>query len=136
MTTLNFIKLYLVTIPVFLILDLIWLGLISKDFYQKHIGFLLKTNVNWAAAIAFYILFIAGIIIFATAPAIEKNSIQQALIYGCLFGLISYATYDLTNLATLKGWPLTVTIVDLIWGAVISGSVSTAGFYLYKLFIK
>jgi Predicted membrane protein len=84
----------------------------------------MKPDINWLAAIIFYLLFISGLVIFVILPAVEKHSLGHALIFGALFGLISYATYDLTNLATLKDWPLQVTIVDLIWGTVLASSIS------------
>ena len=119
-----FIKLYGIALPVFFSTDMVWLGLIAKNFYTKYIGLLMKTDVNWTAAILFYLLFIGGLVIFVISPAIEKHSIVHALLYGALFGLITYATYDLTNLATLKDWPLLVTVVDLAWGMVVSSAVS------------
>ena len=119
-----FIKLYLIALPVFLIIDMIWLVLVAKNFYAKYIGFLMKNDINWIAALVFYLIFIVGLIVFVITPALDKNSWVTALLLGALFGLITYATYDLTNLATIKDWPLIVTIVDLIWGMVLSGSVS------------
>lgn len=120
-----FLKLYLIALPVFFAIDMVWLGLIAKNFYAKYIGFLMRTDVNWTAALLFYFLFIAGLVVFVITPAFEKHSWETALILGALFGLITYATYDLTNLATLKDWPLLVTIVDLLWGMTVSASVST-----------
>ena len=89
-------------------------------------------QVNWPAAMTFYLLFIAGILIFAILPAVEKDSLNHALLYGVLFGFFTYATYDLTNLATLKDWPIKVVIIDIIWGMVLTGSVATAGFYILR----
>lgn len=126
----NFIKIYLITLPIFFAIDLIWLGVIAKNFYREHLGNLLKDNVNWTAAIIFYLMFIAGMIIFVISPAIEKNSWMSALIYGALFGLITYATYDLTNLATLKGFPVTVVIADMLWGMILSASVSIISYFV------
>jgi uncharacterized membrane protein len=103
---------------------MVWLVLVAKKFYADQIGFLMKPDINWAAAIIFYLLFIAGLIIFVILPAVEKHSWIHAVLYGALFGLITYATYDLTNLATIKDWPLTVTIVDLIWGSTLAATVS------------
>ncbi len=120
-----FIKLYLIALPVFFLIDMIWLGLVAKSFYANQIGYLLKPDVNWVAAIIFYLLFIVGLIAFVVTPAMEAGSWKYALGYGALFGLITYATYDLTNLALTKDWPLLVTIVDLIWGAVLAALVST-----------
>lgn len=119
-----FVKLYLIALPVFLAIDMLWLGLVAKGFYAKQIGFLMKTNINWLAAIIFYLIFIIGLVLFVIMPALDKNSWRQALLLGALFGLITYATYDLTNLATLKNWPLLVTFVDLLWGTIIAASVS------------
>lgn len=121
-----FIRLYCIALPIFFAIDMVWLGVAAKNFYAKHVGFLMKANVNWAAAILFYLLFIAGLVVFVVAPAIEKGSWVRALFFGALFGLITYATYDLTNLATLKDWPLVVTVVDLIWGMALAASVSVA----------
>ena len=125
-----FTKLFFIALPVFFIIDMVWLALIAKNFYREQIGFLMKPDINWTAAIIFYILFIAGLVLFVIAPAYEKQSWIQALLLGILFGLVSYATYDLTNLATLKDWPLKVTIVDLIWGMVLAGSVSVITYFI------
>ena len=125
-----FIKLYLIALPVFLAIDMIWLGLVAKDFYAKQIGYLMKTDINWSAAIIFYLLFIVGLVVFVISPALDKNSWQQALLLGALFGLITYATYDLTNLATMKNWPLIVTIVDLLWGTILAASVSVITYFI------
>jgi len=119
-----FVKLFLIALPVFFAIDIVWLALVAKNFYQQQIGFLMRPNVNWVAAIIFYLLFIAGLITFVISPAVIKQSWVHALLYGALFGLITYATYDLTNLATIKDWPLLVTIVDLIWGSVLAAAVS------------
>jgi uncharacterized membrane protein len=110
-----FLKLYAIALPVFFVIDIIWIGLVAKNFYRDQIGFMLKNDVNWTAAIIFYLLFIFGLIIFVISPAVEKSSWKHALLLGALFGLVCYATYDLTNLALTKDWPLLVTIVDLIW---------------------
>jgi uncharacterized membrane protein len=123
-------KLYLIALPIFLIIDMIWLGLIAKNFYSKQIGLLMKTNINWVAAFVFYALFILALVIFVIAPAVEKKMWLNALLYGALFGLVTYATYDLTNLATLKDWPLVVTVVDLLWGAFIASSVSVITYFV------
>lgn len=90
----------------------------------------MKTNINWPVAIIFYLLFIIGLVIFAIAPAIEKKSLASAVLMGGLFGFFTYATYDLTNLATLKNWPLTVSIVDIIWGTILAASVSTVTYLI------
>ncbi len=125
-----FLKLYAIALPVFFAIDMVWLGLVAQDFYRGQIGSLMKTDFNWTAAILFYLLFIGGLIFFVIAPAVEKKSWMDALLIGALFGFMTYATYDLTNLATLKDWPLTVTIVDLAWGTTLAASVSTVTYFI------
>ena len=124
------LKLSLIALPIFFVIDMAWLLLFAKKFYQTQIGFLMKPNINWVAAIIFYLLFIAGLVTFVISPAVEKHSWVHAILYGALFGLITYATYDLTNLATLKDWPLFVTVVDLIWGTVLAASISVITYFI------
>ncbi len=124
------VYLYLLTIPVFFAIDMLWLGLIARRFYRNQLGQLLRSNVNWTAAIIFYLLYILGILIFAVMPALENSSLRQAILMGGLFGFFAYATYDLTNLATLKDWPVRVVVVDMIWGVVLTSSVSSASFLI------
>jgi len=125
-----FIKLFLIAFPVFFVIDMVWLVLVAKRFYSKQIGFLMKPDITWYAAIIFYLLFIAGLVTFVITPAVEKHSWTHALLFGAFFGLITYATYDLTNLATMKNWPLLVTVVDLVWGMVVSASVSVIAYLI------
>lgn len=120
-----FFKMYLVALGVFMVVDFTWIGFVAKNFYREQIGYLLAPNVNWPAAIIFYLLFIVGLVVFVIAPAVDNHSLMRALLYGAFFGLITYATYDLTNLATTRDWPLLVTFVDMAWGAVLAASVST-----------
>lgn len=127
-----FWKLYFITLPIFFAVDMAWLGLIAKNFYAKYVGTLMKPNVNWPAAITFYLLFVVGIVIFVLLPSIDKQSWTNALILGALFGMISYATYDLTNLATLKNWPLIVTLVDIAWGATLGAVVSVLSYFVFN----
>lgn len=127
-----FVKLFLIALPVFFAIDIIWLVLVAKKFYNRHLGFLMKPDINWYAAIIFYLLFIGGLVTFVISPAVTKNSLVHALLYGALFGLITYATYDLTNLATLKDWPILVTVVDLAWGMVLSASVSVITYLIFN----
>jgi uncharacterized membrane protein len=123
---------YLLTTVVFFAIDMTWLGFIAKNLYRKYLGSFLSDTVNWTAAIIFYLLFIVGIFYFAILPAVEKNSLAKAILSGALFGFFTYATYDLTNLATLKNWPLPIVFIDIAWGAVLTGLVSTAGYYIVK----
>ena len=125
---------YALTFAVFLVIDMAWLGFIAKGLYKKYLGGFLSEQVNWTAAIVFYLLFVVGIFIFAIMPSVEKGSVVSAIVLGALFGFFTYATYDLTNLATLKNWPLTIVFIDILWGSVLTGIVSTAGFYIVKFF--
>lgn len=125
-----FIKLYALALPVFFAIDMVWLGVVAKSFYAKQIGALMKPDINWSAAIIFYLIFIAGLVVFVITPAMEKGSWTHALLLGALFGFVCYATYDLTNLAVAKDWPLVVTIVDLVWGAVLAASVSIITYFI------
>ena len=109
---------------------MLWVGLIAKNFYNKQIGFLMKKDINWPAAMIFYFLIIAGLVVFVISPSLEKRIWLDALLMGALFGLVAYATYDLTNLATIKDWPLLITVVDLIWGVVLSASVSLISYFI------
>lgn len=119
-------KLFAIALPVFFAIDMVWLGLVAKGFYRRQLGALMRTDVNWAAAIVFYLLFILGLVVFVVAPAVDAGSWTEAVWRGALFGLVTYATYDLTNLATLRDWPLPMTLVDLAWGAVLASSVAVA----------
>lgn len=123
---------YLAATAVFLAGDMLWLGVVARGFYRRHLGPLLAERVNWPAAVAFYLLFIAGILLFAVFPALERGSLTRAVVLGCLFGLVTYATYDLTNLATLRGFPATVAFVDLAWGTFLTGLVSTSAFLVAR----
>lgn len=125
-----FIKLYAIALPVFFAMDMVWLALIARNFYKNQIGFLMKPEVNWTAAIIFYLLILVGLVVFVIEPAVEKKEWMMALGRGALFGLITYATYDLTNLATLKDWPFTVVWVDMIWGTILAASVSVVTYAL------
>lgn len=129
---LTYIRDYGITFVSFFLVDLIWLAFIARKLYQSNIGHLMATNVNWVAAILFYLLFIAGLLFFVIHPAIAENSIKQAFIIGAFFGLITYATYDLTNLATLKDWPVFITVVDLIWGSTLCSLTSGLSYFVIQ----
>ena len=124
---------YLLTTVVFLIIDMAWLGLIAKNLYQKYLGDFLSDKVNWTAAFIFYLLYVVGISVFAIYPSVNQNSAMNAILMGGLFGFFAYATYDLTNSATLKGWPLPIVFIDIAWGVVLTAMVSLVGFYIVKL---
>jgi uncharacterized membrane protein len=130
------VLLYLVTLVVFFLIDMVWLGAVAKGFYRKHLGALMSEKIVWPAAILFYLLFIAGLLVFAVRPGLAAGAPVRALLLGALLGLIAYATYDLTNLATMKGWPLVVTVIDLIWGTVLGGLVSFLSAVVGRLLLK
>lgn len=132
MAMVKLIASYLLTTLVFFVIDLTWLGVVAKDWYARHMGHLMRDSVLWPVAILFYILFIAGLFVFVILPAIERGSLRSALVYGALFGLVTYATYDLTNLATMKDFPAGVVIGDIAWGMVLCTLVSGAGYGIHR----
>ena len=127
-----FTKLYGIGFLFFLMIDGMWLGLVAKNFYSKYLGYIMAPNPNWTAAGVFYLLYMAGLVYLVIQPAVTNGSWQDALIRGAIFGLVSYATYDLTNLATINKWPIIVTIVDMIWGTVLTGAISYLTFLMAK----
>ena len=128
MRTALFLQTYAVSLATFLLLDLAWLGWIARGFYRQQLGDLLSPDVRWGAAIIFYLLFVAAIVVFAVIPAVERGSLVKALLLGGFFGVVAYAAYDLTNLATLKGFPTVVAAVDMTWGCVLSAAVAAVGY--------
>jgi uncharacterized membrane protein len=126
----RFILLWLLTVPVFFLIDLVWLGFVARDFYRSQIGSLMADPIVWWAAILFYLFSIAGIVFFAVMPAIDAGSWTKALMLGAAFGFFTYMTYDLTNLATLQGWSVRLVVVDIAWGTVLSGTVATLSYFL------
>jgi uncharacterized membrane protein len=131
-----FFKIYLIAVPIFLLIDLLWLGVIAKGIYRKYIGHLMLPSPNWPIALLFYFLFIAGLLIFVIIPALKSGSWTDALLYGALFGFFTYMTFDLTNLAVLKDWPWKIVIIDIIWGVVLSATVSVATFFAARYFFS
>ena len=126
----NFFKMYLIAFVVFLAIDALWLGLVAPKFYKSQIGHLMAEKPNFVAAGIFYLLFIVGLVYFIK-PGIDTGELGKALLAGAIFGFMAYATYDLTNLATLKDWPITVTIVDLIWGTLLSSTITLLTYLIY-----
>lgn len=129
----TFFTLYAISVPVFFALDMVWLGLIAKDFYKTQLGHLMG-DVQWLAAILFYLLFLVGLTFFATYPAVVQHSVFKAALLGGLFGFFTYMTYDLTNYATLTSWPLSIVFVDMLWGTILGAGVSALTYYLYVSF--
>ena len=126
-------KLIAIALPTFLVIDLIWLGVLARPFYQAQLGPLMRADVNWIAALLFYGIYVVGIVILAVLPAVEQESFSQAVLLGAILGLVAYAAYDLTNLATLNGFPATMAVVDLMWGTVLTGGVSGITYKLWFL---
>jgi uncharacterized membrane protein len=124
----TYLKLYALTTLAFFAIDLVWLGVVASSFYQKHLGPILRPDIVWGAALAFYALYIAGILVFAVVPGLQAGSLVRAVSLGAFFGLVAYATFDLTGMALIREFNWTVVIVDLIWGTVLTGSVAAAGF--------
>jgi uncharacterized membrane protein len=129
----GYLKTYGVAFVVFITIDLVWLGFVANNLYKKYLGFIMRPNPNWIVAIIFYVLYLAGLVFFVINPALEKENWKYALFAGMLFGLITYATYDLTNLATLKDWPALITVIDLIWGTTLGGLVSLITWWVVRV---
>ena len=127
----QFLTLYLVSVPIFVLLDLLWLGVLARDFYQTRLAALLGP-VQWSAAVCFYLIFIAGLTYFATMPGVASGSLLRTALLGAGFGFVAYATYDLTNLATLRDWPLGLKVVDMAWGAVLGAAVASGAHVLVR----
>jgi uncharacterized membrane protein len=108
------------------VVDGLWLGLVARTFYRRHLGPLMAERPNWAAAVAFYLLYVVGVTVFAVLPAADAASLAEAAWRGALFGLVAYATYDLTNAATLRDWPGIVVVVDMAWGMALTAVVAVA----------
>jgi uncharacterized membrane protein len=128
MSPLSFLKLYGLTALVFFAMDLVWLGVVAAGFYQRHLGHLMRPDVLWAPALAFYLLYIAGLLVFAVLPGLSAGALPRTLALGAFFGLVAYATFDLTSMALLRDFPLVVVAVDLAWGTALTATVSAAGF--------
>lgn len=128
--TLETVKQYGITLVVFLTIDAVWLLFIAKNLYSKYLGYLMAKNPNLLAALVFYLIFVAGMLYFVISPALEKEQWQYALFSGLFFGLVTYATYDLTNLATVKDWPITITIIDLIWGSFVTAATCVLSYFI------
>jgi uncharacterized membrane protein len=130
---LKYVTAYIATVLVFLAVDYVWLTQVSTRFYVDRIGHLMMERPNIAAAGVFYLFYVAGIVIFAVAPALKADSLSTAIILGGLFGLFTYGTYDVTNYATLRDWPVSVVVVDVAWGTVLSAVSATAGYTITRL---
>jgi uncharacterized membrane protein len=136
----SFIKeyayIYAITTIVFFLIDLIWIGVVAKNFYAMTIGHMLRDSVNWPAALMFYLMYIGGIVLFVLTPAIRSGSgIGHVALRGGLLGLFAYGTFDLTALALIEGWPIIVTIVDMAWGTILTAGTASGAFWISRTFM-
>lgn len=125
---------YIVTALVFLGIDSIWLTLMGRAWYRPRLGHILLEQFNFMPALAFYSIYIGGIVLFAISPALSSDRWTIAAVHGALLGLVAYGTYDLTNQATIRGWPLSITLMDLVWGSLLTATAATIGYGLTTAF--
>mgnify|MGYP003620771420 CR=1 FL=1 len=121
---------YGLTLVAFLGIDAVWLGVIAKNLYKDNLGHLMAAKPSLLPAAVFYLMYVAGIMILAVYPAVDKGSLGKAVVLGAIFGAIAYATYDLTNAATLKDWPLKITLLDILWGSVLTATIAGIGYQI------
>lgn len=119
---------YAGTLVSFLIVDAIWLGLVARSFYREQLGDLLRPSPNFIIAALFYLFFAIAVVVLAILPGLETGSAWTAIGYGALLGLAAYGTYDITNLSTLKGWPVALSVVDIGWGTILTAGASGCGY--------
>ncbi len=134
-TTLKLVLIYLTSVGVFAGVDYIWLSKVAPKLYKENIGHLLADKPNLPAAVLFYVLFLVGLLIFAIVPGLNKQSIGYAALYGGLFGLFTYGTFDLTNQAVLKNWPTKITLIDMLWGVVLCTVVCSLVYVIANKYI-
>ncbi|MEO5510949.1 MAG: DUF2177 family protein [Longimicrobiales bacterium] len=124
----NFLKLYGVGLVVCFFLDLLWLGVLAKDLYARHIGHLMRSDIRWSAGVLFYVLYVAAMVVFVVMPSLEKGSVLRAAGMGAFFGLAAYAAFDLTCLALFRDFPVAIALIDLAWGATLTAIVSATAY--------
>lgn len=123
---------YFSALAAFLLLDALWLGVISADFYAENLGYLMRNEVKFGAAGVFYLLYVAGVLYFVSLREAKSGTLKSTILSGGFFGFLAYATYDLTNYATVRDWPMIVVLVDMVWGAVVTAATSVAGYLAAK----
>ena len=126
--TMKYFLLFVITTVIFFAIDMLWIGVIAKNFYREKLSFIFNGDVRWVPAIIFYLIFIAGIIYFVIIPGFTHHNWKTVLMNGAFLGLLCYATYDLTNMSTIKQWPLIVTLVDIVWGTFLTAAVSITSY--------
>lgn len=122
---------YLLTLPIMFAFDFVWLSMVAKDYYNKLMSPVVTIQFNIPAAVLFYLIYVVGIFIFAVYPGVQSGDLGKTLLLGALFGFMCYMTYDLTNLATVKDWPMKLVVVDLIWGTVLSTFTAFVAYNIY-----
>lgn len=132
----RYVVAYATTLVIFLAIDAVWLVTMSQRLYRRYLDAILAESVNLAPALLFYLVYVAGIIVFATTPAFSTDKWTTAAIYGALYGFFAYATYDLTNQATVRGWPTVITVADICWGSLLSAVAATLGFLITRYFLR
>ncbi len=123
---------YGIMLGIFLVIDFIWLTVIAKSLYAQHLGYLMAPKANLVAALVFYLLFVVGLQFFVLNPALLNGNWVSVLLTGMFFGLVTYATYDLTNLATVRDWPILITAIDLVWGSFVSGATALLSYLIIQ----
>lgn len=129
MNGMQFLSSYFAVLIPLLIIDGLWLGIVAKSFYTSQLKGLMADQVAWWAAVLFYLLYAAGIVFFVLQPA---ETLGRAFLYGAFLGLVAYGTYDLTNQAVIKNWPVIITVTDIVWGAVLTGAVSAIALWILQ----
>lgn len=124
----------LLALPIMLVIDLIWIGVVANRFYHESLGPLFAETILWVPALIFYLIYIAGLSFFVLSPALEKHSLMYAVLAGAFFGLVAYSTYDLTNLAIIKNWPLLMSVIDIAWGTFLTALTSGAVYLIATTF--
>jgi len=132
-TLIQFLKVYGASCVVLFAVDLVWLGVVAKGFYHRHLETLLRPEVRWGPGLLFYLLYVAALVVFVVQPALERQSLTRALVLGAFFGLTAYATFDLTSLAMIRDFPTLVAVVDMVWGAALTTAVAAAGYGVGRL---
>ncbi|WP_419658933.1 conserved uncharacterized membrane protein, DUF2177 [Desulfosarcina variabilis str. Montpellier] len=137
MDAINILAVYTITAVVFLLIDLFWLGIVAKGFYARHLGHLLREQVNWPAAVVFYLVYIAGIQVFVVGPALLGDwRMGHAALLGGMLGFFAYCTFDLTCMALFNAWPLVVTIVDIVWGTLLTAATAATALFVARTMLK
>jgi uncharacterized membrane protein len=132
----EFIKLYLLSFGSLLVIDSVWLTKVAPKFYKSNIGHLMAENPNLLAAGLFYFIYIVGVVVFVVSPAVADKSLAFAASRGALFGLVAYSTFDLTGMAVFKNWPAKVTVVDMIWGTILTMGVAVLATFIATKYLK